>query len=80
VWTTREYLAGRGLLSHGPSLREMLRGASRYVDELLRGADPATTPVEMPTRYEMVVNLRTARALDLTIPDAVLARADEVIE
>jgi putative ABC transport system substrate-binding protein len=80
VWTTREYLVDRGLLSHGPSLHEMLRGPAPYVDKLLRGADPATLPVELPTRYELVVNLRTARALGLTIPAAILARADEVIE
>jgi putative ABC transport system substrate-binding protein len=80
IWATREYLASRGLLSHGPSLSEMLRGVAPHVNKLLRGADPATLPVELPTRYELVVNLRTARALGLTIPDAVLARADEVIE
>ncbi len=80
IWVTREYLANRGLLSHGPSLNELLRGVAPYVNKLLRGADPATLPVELPTRYELIVSLRTARALGLTIPDAVLARADEVIE
>lgn len=80
VWPTREYLADRGLLSHGPSLHDMFRRIAPYIDKLLRGADPATLPVEMPTGYELVVNIRAARALGLTIPDAVLARADEVIE
>jgi putative tryptophan/tyrosine transport system substrate-binding protein len=80
VWLTREYLADRGLLSLGPSLHDMFRRVAPYIDKLLRGADPATLAVEMPTGYELVVNIRAARALGLTIPDTVLARADEVIE
>lgn len=80
IWPTREYLAEQGLLSHGPSLPGMLRHAAAYVDKMLRGGDPASTPVEQPTRYELVVNLRAARRLGLTIPPTLLARADEVIE
>jgi putative ABC transport system substrate-binding protein len=80
IWATREYLAGRGLLSHGPSLERMLRQVTVYVDKVLRGAQPATIPVEQPTGYELVVNLKTANALGLTIPPTLLARADEVIE
>jgi putative tryptophan/tyrosine transport system substrate-binding protein len=80
IWPTREYLSGRGLLSHGPSLERMLRQVSVYVDKVLRGADPATTPVEQPTGYELVVNLKAARALGLDISPLLLARADEVIE
>jgi putative tryptophan/tyrosine transport system substrate-binding protein len=80
IWPTREYLAGRGLLSHGPSLERMLRQVAVYVDKVLRGAQPATIPVEQPTGYELVVNLRAARALGLHISPLLLARADEVIE
>jgi putative ABC transport system substrate-binding protein len=80
IWPTREYLAGRGLLSHGPSLERMLREVAVYVDKVLRGAHPGTIPVEQPTGYELVVNLKAARELGLTIPPTLLARADEVIE
>jgi putative tryptophan/tyrosine transport system substrate-binding protein len=80
VWPTREYLAGQGLLSHGPSLERTFRQVTVYVDKVLRGADPATIPLEQPTGYELVVNLKAARALDLDIPPTLLARADEVIE
>jgi putative ABC transport system substrate-binding protein len=80
VWTTHEYLAGRGLLSHGPSLDEMARLAAAYVDKILRGARPADLPVVQPTTYHLTINLRRALALGLRIPDALLARADEVIE
>jgi putative tryptophan/tyrosine transport system substrate-binding protein len=80
IWPTREYLAGRGLLSYGPTLQGLMRHATVYVDKMLRGVNPAITPVEQPTRYELVLNLKTARSLGLTIPPTLLARADEVIE
>lgn len=80
VWPTREYLADRGLLSHGPSLDEMARLGASYVDRILRGARPGDLPVVQPTTYYLTINLRRARALDLHVPDALLARADEVIE
>jgi putative ABC transport system substrate-binding protein len=80
MWVTREYLSGRGLLSHGPSFERMFRHVAVYVDKVLRGAHPATTPVEQPTGYELVVKLKAAHALGLHISPLLVARADEVIE
>jgi putative ABC transport system substrate-binding protein len=67
-------------MSYGPNLAELHRRAAAYVDEVLKGANPAELPVQQPTRFELVVNLNTAQALKLTISPSVLARADEVIE
>jgi putative ABC transport system substrate-binding protein len=69
-----------GLISYGASFTDMFRRAAGYVDRILRGEKPADLPVQTPTKFEMAVNLRTARKLDLNVPSALLATADEVIE
>jgi putative ABC transport system substrate-binding protein len=69
-----------GLLSYGPDQVDNFRRAATYVDRVLRGARPAELPVQFPTKFEMVVNLKTAKALGITVPQSILLRADEVIE
>jgi len=76
----REYAEAGGLASYGLSYREYYKGVARYVDRVLRGDKPADLPVEQPTKLELVINLKTAKALGITIPQAVLVRADEVIQ
>jgi putative ABC transport system substrate-binding protein len=75
-----EYLDGLGLMAYGPRLTDMLRQAAVYVDKILKGAKAADLPVEQPTNYKMIINLKTAQALGLTIPPSLLQRADQVIE
>jgi putative ABC transport system substrate-binding protein len=80
MYALREFTDVGGLMSYSARLTEQFRRAAVYVDKLLRGANPATLPVESPSQYELVINLKTAKALGLTIPPSLLARADQIIE
>jgi putative ABC transport system substrate-binding protein len=76
----KEYIESGGLMSYGPNYPDLFRRAADFVDKILRGAKPADFPVEQPTKFDLIINLTTAKALGLTIPPSLLARADEVIE
>jgi putative tryptophan/tyrosine transport system substrate-binding protein len=80
VWTVSEYAEAGGLMVYSPNLVDLERRAATFVDKILKGAKPSDLPVEQPSKFDLIINLKTAKALGLTIPSSLLLRADQVIE
>jgi putative tryptophan/tyrosine transport system substrate-binding protein len=80
IFGLREWVEAGGLLSYGASFRAMFRRAADYIDKIVKGAKPGDLPVEQPNKFDLAVNLKTAKAIDFAVPPAILLRADEVIE
>jgi len=80
IYVSKEYIDAGGLIAYGPSYPDLYRRAAIYVDKILRGASPSSLPVEQPTKFELIINLKAARAIGLQVPMTLMVRADEVIE